>query len=126
MPRLSSVHAERPDQLTDEDWRLRSALPTLHPDIQIAAAIAQRFARLVRERLPDAFDDWLQQSFQSTLRAVRAFARAIQRDYSAVKAAIELPYSNGMVEGHVNRIKFVKRHMFGSATFDLLRLRVLA
>ncbi len=38
----------------------------------------------------------------------------------------ELPYSNGTVEGHVNRLKFVKRQMFGRAKFDLLRLRVLA
>jgi transposase len=116
----------RPDQLTEEDLRLRSAIPDLHPNIQIAATTAQRFAQMVRERSSDNFDDWLQHSLQSTLREIRSFARGIQRDHSAVKAARDLPYSNGMVEGHVNRIKFVKRQMFGSAKFDLLRLRVLA
>jgi transposase len=116
----------RPDQLTEEDKRLRSSLPDLHPDIYVAATTAQRFAHIVRERLPDTFDEWLQQSLQSTLREIRSFARGIQRDYDAVKAALELPYSNGMVEGHVNRLKFVKRQMFGRANFDLLRLRVLA
>jgi transposase len=116
----------RPDQLSQEDLRLRAALPNLHPDIQNAARTAQHFAQIVRDRLPDAFDEWLLHSLQSALREVRSFARGIQRDYHAVKAALTLPWSNGMVEGHVNRIKFVKRQMFGRANFDLLRLRVLA
>ena len=116
----------RPDQLNEQDQRLRSALPDLHPDIRIASATAQRFAKIVREGLLHLFREWLQQSLQSTLREVRSFARGIARDYDAVRAAIALPYSNGMVEGHVNRIKFVKRQMFGRANFDLLRLRVLA
>jgi transposase len=116
----------RPDQLTEEDLRVRSALPDLHSDIHSAASTAQWFAQLVRDRLPDAFDEWLQHSLQSTLPEIRSFARGIQRDYAAVKAALTLPWSNGMVEGHVNRLKFVKRQMFGRAKFDLLRLRVLA
>jgi len=116
----------RPDQLTEEDLHLPSVLPDLHPDIHLAVITSQRFAQIVRDRLPEAFEEWLQQSLQSTLREIRSFARGIQRDHDAVKAALELPYSNGMVEGHVNRIKFVKRQMFGRANFDLLRLRVLA
>jgi transposase len=114
------------DQLDEHEQNLRSMLPTLHPDIHLVAAFAQRFAQIVRDRLPDALDDWMQYGLQSTLREVRAFARGIQRDYAAVKAALSLPWSNGMVEGHVNRLKFVKRQMFGRANFDLLRLRVLA
>ncbi|HLY28196.1 MAG TPA: transposase, partial [Aggregatilineales bacterium] len=116
----------RPDQLTEDDQHLRSALPDLHPDIRIATDTAQRFAQIVREGLLHSFGEWLQQSLHSTLREIRSFARGILRDYDAVRAAIALPYSNGMVEGHVNRIKFVKRQMFGRAKFDLLRLRVLS
>lgn len=116
----------RPDQLDDKEQHLRSILPALHPDIHLVAATAQRFAQIIRDRLPDALDDWLQHALQSTLREVRSFARGIQRDYAAVKAALTLPWNNGMLEGHINRLKFVKRQMFGRANFDLLRLRVLA
>jgi transposase len=116
----------RPDQLTEQDLLLSAALPGIHPDIQLAAATAQRFAQIVRERLSDMFDEWLRDSLQSTLPEIRSFARGIQRDYAAVKAAVSLHWSNGPVEGHVNRLKFVKRQMFGRANFDLLRLRVLA
>ena len=50
----------------------------------------------------------------------------VQRDLAAVTAGLSLPYSSGPVEGHVNRIKTIKRQMYGRANFDLLRLRVLA
>ncbi len=116
----------RLDQLDEQDLRLRTAIPSLHPDLQLAAEIAQRFAQIVRERLPDAFDEWLEASLHATLPEIRSFARGIQRDQAAVKAALTLPYSNGMLEGHVNRLKFLKRQGFGRAKFDLLRLRVLA
>ena len=116
----------RADQLDQQDLHFKLMLPGLHPDIQQAATVAQRFAQLVRERLPDAFNEWLQFSLQSTLREIRSFARGVQRDYDAVKAALTFRWNNGMLEGHVNRLKFVKRQMFGRAKFDLLRLRVLA
>jgi len=49
----------------------------------------------------------------------------IRRDYAAVRAACSLPWSNGTTEGHVNRLKFLKRQMFGRAHLDLLRVKVL-
>ena len=74
----------------------------------------------------DEFDGWLQSALQSEVGEVRAFARGIRRDYAAIEAALRLPWSNGPVEGHVNRLKFLKRQMFGRATFALLRFRVLS
>ena len=65
-------------------------------------------------------------SLASPVSTIRVFARSLQRDFDAVRAALTLPWSNGPVEGHVNRIKFLKRQMFGRANFDLLRLRILA
>ena len=72
-------------------------LPTLHHDIHLVATTAQRFAQIIRDRLPDALDDCLQHALDSTLREVRSFARGIQRDYAAVNAALTLPWSNGML-----------------------------
>ena len=116
----------RPEQLNQQEVRLKALLPDAHPDLKLAVNAAQHFARIVRERLVDEFDGWLQSALQSEVGEVRAFARGIGRDYAAIVAALQLPWSNGLVEGHVNRVKFLKRQMFGRATFALLRFRVLS
>jgi transposase len=56
---------------------------------------------------------------------LRNFAQSLMRDYDAVKAALTFEWSNGPVEGQVNRLKLIKRPMYGRAEFDLLRQRVL-
>jgi len=56
---------------------------------------------------------------------VKRLAAGLQSDAAAVRAALEQPWSNGPVEGQVNRLKFLKRQMYGRAGFDLLRARVL-
>jgi transposase len=61
-----------------------------------------------------------------TVPELQSFAAGLRRDKAAVMAALSLPYSNGQVEGQVNRIKLIKRTMYGRANFDLLRQRVLA
>ena len=90
------------------------------------ASEVQAFANLLRQQQVEAFDDWLQRALHASIRELRSFARGIKRDYDAVRAALSLPWSNGLVEGQVNRLKFVKRQMFGRAKFDLLRLRMLS
>jgi transposase len=56
---------------------------------------------------------------------LHSFAHGLARDYDAVRNGLTLPHSSGPVEGHVNRIKMIKRQMYGRANFDLLRKRVL-
>ncbi len=56
---------------------------------------------------------------------LRRFVSGLTRDRDAVEAALHLPWSNGPVEGQVHRLKLIKRQMYGRASFDLLRLRVL-
>lgn len=53
------------------------------------------------------------------------FAAGIRQDYAAVQAALATHWSNGQTEGQVNRLRFLKRQMYGRANFDLLRRRVL-
>ena len=106
--------------------RLKALLLDAHLDLKYALDAAQQFARIVRERLVDEFDGWLQAALKSEVVEVRAFARGISRDYAAILAALQLPWSNGLLEGHINRLKFLKRQMFGRATFALLRFRVLS
>ncbi len=80
---------------------------------------------MVRERQHETLETWLDRAEASGQSTLRSFACGIRRDYAAVEAALRLPYSNGPVEGHVNRLKFLKRQMYGRAKFDLLRKRVL-
>jgi transposase len=54
-----------------------------------------------------------------------SFAKGIKQDLIAVTNALTLPWSNGQTEGQVNRLKLIKRQMYGRANFDLLRKRVL-
>jgi transposase len=88
-----------------------------------AIDLAQDFARLVRQRQPTQLDPWLQRATASTLEAMQRFASGLRDDYEAVKAGVTLPWSTSLVEGHINRLKMLKRQMFGRARLDLLSRR---
>ncbi len=79
----------------------------------------------MRQRDHEALAPWLGAASASDLVEFREFAAGIERDRAAVEAALTTPWSSGTTEGQVNRIKMVKRAMFGRANFDLLRKRVL-
>jgi transposase len=96
-----------------------------HATFAQAITLAQDFAQLLRARQPEQLDTWLQQAATSGLAAFRRLAQSFQRDYAAVKAGVTLPWSSGPVEGHINRLKMVKRHMFGRARLDLLSRRFI-
>jgi transposase len=84
--------------------------------------LALEFRRMLKERDSSALGPWVEAARRSLLRR---FAAGIHADVAAVRAAITLSWSNGPVEGHVNRLKMLKRQMYGRANFDLLRERVL-
>jgi transposase len=77
----------------------------------------------VRQRQPACLDPWLQRATTSALEALQRFARGLREDYEAVKAGVTLPWSTSPVEGHINRLKMLKRQMFGRARLDLLGCR---
>ena len=80
---------------------------------------------MIRERQAERFDPWLVQARDCVLPAFRNFARKIDSDYDAVRAAMTSPWSTGQVEGQINRLKMIKRQMFGRASFDLLNHRFI-
>jgi transposase len=90
-----------------------------------AIDLAQDFATLVRQRQPAQLDPWLKRATTSPLEALRHFAIGLYEDYEAVKAGVTLPWSSSPVEGHINRLKMLKRQMFGRARLDLLSHRFL-
>ncbi len=96
------------------------------PEVEGAAGLAREFATMVRQRKPEALEEWIARTHtQRVGRELRTFAVGLKSDYAAVKAALATHWSNGQVEGQVNRLKLLKRQMYGRAKFDLLRLRVL-
>ena len=81
---------------------------------------------MVRTRQGEAFGPWVERVRSSGLTNLMSFAKGLEREGSALLAALTLPYSNGPTEGAVNRLKTIKRQMYGRANFDLLRIRVLS
>ncbi len=72
-----------------------------------------------------AFDAWLVEALRCGVRVVESFAASLEGDGAAVRAALTLPWSNGQAEGQINRLKLLKRAMYGRASLDLLRRRLI-
>jgi len=102
--------------------RYLQAIYNVSPQIAAMAQTAQKFFEMIRARNAAAWPQWLQEAQNSPLAS---FAHRLRRDQSAVDAALRMPWSNGMIEGHIHRLKLLKRQMYGRAGFDLLRLHVL-
>jgi transposase len=115
----------RPERQDEHEAAQLAQLQARHPEVAAAIALAQDFAQLVREREPDQLDPWLARAAESPCVPLQRFAKGLRDDYDAVKAGITLPWSNGPVEGHINRLKTLKRQMFGRASLDLLQRRFL-
>jgi transposase len=108
----------QPDMLDDADRRFVAALLERSPAIATAVDLVSRFVTMVKDQVADAPDGWLREAETS---ALASFAAGLRRDEDAVRAALTEPWSNGQV----NRLKVIKREMYGRASFDLLRCRVL-
>ena len=115
-----------PADLNESESQLIERLSQHSPELQTAYSLAQEFIQMVRQRKSIHFDDWLLRLETSGIAELESFAAGLRRDQAAVTAALSLPYSNGQVEGQINRLKLIKRSMYGRAKFDLLRQKVLA
>jgi transposase len=125
-PRQATWLVLRPaERSTDQDRRQLAQLPAQAPELAEAVALAQDFAALVRQRQPTQLDPWLTRAASSALAPFRRFAKGLRADYAAVKAGVTLPWSQGPIEGQINRLKMLKRQMFGRARVDLLAQRFL-
>jgi transposase len=113
----------RGEQRTDEEAQHLSLLRTQQAEVAEAIELAQDFAHLVRRRRAARLDAWLERATTSTVSAFQRFASGLKDDYAAIKAGITRRWSNGPVEGQINRLKMLKRQMFGRAGLDLLSRR---
>jgi hypothetical protein len=102
------------------------ALRELWPELDASVVLVQEFRRMVHDREHVSLQAWVQLAQEKTiLPEVRRFASRLQKDWSAVIEAVKGAWSNGQVEGQINRLKLIKRQMYGRANLDLLRQRVL-
>jgi transposase len=111
--KLSAVQRQQVEQIN------------LNDELHAVYVLSQEFVTLLKERQAEALDSWLTRAKESRVTELGSFVNGIRRDDAAVRAACSLPWSNGTTEGHVNRLKFLKRQMFGRAHLDLLRVKVL-
>ncbi len=87
--------------------------------------LTQQFMRMLRLRRGQDFERWLSAVKASQIPELRRFATGLLKDKSAVVAGLTLSYSNGPVEAQVQKLKLVKRSLFGRAKLPLLRQRLL-
>lgn len=121
---LTRLLMQNPGSLNDNDGWLRKHLCTI-PEIAMVEGLIGAFQTMVRDRQPDMFENWLKESGESQIESFMRFADSLVQDGAAVRAALETNWSNGQTEGQVNRLKLLKRQMYGRAKLDLLRRRVL-
>lgn len=112
----------QPEALRPEEQDYVDALCSTCPALARVQSLATEFARVLKEHDSSALEPWLLAAEQSELRK---FAASLRRDHDAVLAAVLFQWSNGQVEGQVQRLKLIKRTMYGRASFELLRRRVV-
>jgi transposase len=116
---------QRPDELSDEDRDYLGRLCTSEPPLATADELTREFAAMARARQGQRFEAWLARTSASGIAELRGFARGLADDRAAVEAGLSLEWSNGQTEGQINKLTFLKRQMYGRATFDFLRRRFL-
>lgn len=112
------------DALTPSDHQVLQDIRR-DTDLETAYMLTQRFRQMMRQRVAAALDPWLEDCLASGMPELVNFASGLQREHSAVQAALTLPYSNGQVEGQITKLKLLKRQSYGRAKLDLLRQRML-
>jgi transposase len=123
--RLSFEWARRPEKRKPPEEARLDAIRACSDELAAALDLADGFADLIRKRSSTTLGEWLARGEASPDPDLRRFAEGIRRDEACVQAAVTERWSNGPVEGHVNRLKTIKRQMYGRAGFVLLRARVL-
>jgi transposase len=114
-----------PEELTPAQLITLDELQTAVGDVATAYPVVQAFRRMLRDRAGASLESWLQLATETGIKELNSFATGLRRDFAAVQNGLSLTWSNGQTEGQVNRLKEIKREMYGRAKFDLLRQRVL-
>jgi transposase len=125
VPQATWLFFRTEEDLKAEEQESLRQLRQASPQIEVAYQLVEAFLHMVRERTGEQLDAWLGVVQASHLEAFQSFVTGVQQAKDAVLAGLTLPWSTGPVEGQVNRLKLIKRSMYGQADLDLLKRRVL-
>jgi len=122
-----------PENRSEEEIRTLRRLKAIHRVTESCCTLFEEFAGMLRdeeqrrsdEQARRQLQEWTERAKASGIAELKAFAVKLLQDTEAVVAAMTLPYSQGQTEGRINKLKLVKRSMYGRGNFDLLRQRVL-
>ncbi len=114
-----------PGKLADADRATLAQITARCQELTATRDLVREFADMLCHRHGELLETWTSQAENSPVSELRGFAKGLRKDWAAVTAGLTRPYNSGPVEGHVNRIKMIKRQMYGRAKPDLLRKRVL-
>jgi transposase len=118
---LSKIRAE----LTPQQAGIVDTLKQQCPGFAQMRELVLGFRTILRLGKLATLQRWMQRALKTGIHALQRFVRTLKQDLSAVEAAVTKPWSNGPVEGHINRLKMLKRQMYGRAGVELLRARLL-
>lgn len=122
---VAMLFVRRPGDLTDAERITVERVCVANTAFASAHRLTQDFAVLLREREGERLDAWIAAACASEVGELQRFARGLLPDGAAVRAGLTFQWSNGQTEGQVNRLKMLKRQMYGRAGFMLLRQRLL-
>ena len=123
--RATWLFVRQPNDLDETQQKELAWIRQGRPTAEVACRLTQAFMQMIREHTGHQLETWLSSVEASMLPELKSFAKGIQQDKAAVLAGLTLPWSNGPLEGQVNRLKLIKRSMHGRAKLRLLRQRVL-
>jgi transposase len=121
---LSWAFVRDPDHLEKHEQE-RLLLIRQDKNAELVYTLTQQFVSMVKERKAELLSPWLRDCQRSGITELVNFAQGLEKEGSALHAALTLSYSQGPVEGKINKIKYIKRSMYGRSGFPLLRQKVL-
>jgi transposase len=125
VPQLAWLLVRDPGDLDDEGLALLGRLQAACPSAAAAYPLLQAITRIIKEQADDRLDGWLDAAAASSLPDLVTFADGLRRERTELLAALTLPWSTGPVEGHITRLKLIKRQGYGRAGLDTLKRRFL-
>ena len=114
-----------PEKLDEVEREDLAAFCQASATLKKAYVLLQDFLSMVHKREGHRLDTWLARAAESGLPELQSFVAGVEKDKDAVQAGLTWSVNNGMIEGHVTKLKLIKRTMYGRAGFALLRQRVL-
>lgn len=115
-----------PEALTPQDQDLLDLVLAADTTLADAYRVIAQFRQMVRNREGAMLDAWLTEARATAIKEFSQLADGLERDKSVVQAGLTLPYSTGPVEGHIHRLKLLKRQSYGRASVALLERQMMA